>query len=83
MHQPRTRSDLILYFFHGINTNLFAVKSKPINGTSKLNAVVQKILNSAIHFTMGMRCSTVPLTTHYHSHPEAQYVKNRGKMKRV
>ena len=30
-----------------------------------------------------MRCSTTSLTTHYHSHPAAQYVKNRGKMKRV
>ena len=56
LHQPRT--NMILYFLHGINANLFTVKSKSINScSSKLHASVQKTVSeSVIQFTM--RCST-------------------------
>ena len=57
MHQPRT--DLILHFLHGINANLFTVKSKPINGTSKLSAVVQKILSQSVtHYSLPFTSSS-------------------------
>ena len=57
MHQPRT--DLILHFLHGINANLFTIKSKPINGTSKLSAVVQKILSQSVtHYSLPFTSSS-------------------------